>query len=422
MKTVMATDRDNLSALRDLGSPGELWDQSRRQPTAAPIPTTNAHVHLPPNFSAFTSATQAVDLAAGQGLAVLGASNYYDYQVYDGFIDQARRRGVFPLMGLEVICLLEDLRDQGIKINDPGNPGKMYLCGKGITRWHDPQVSPQTRQLLDLIRRGDARRMAIMVERLEAVFAQRGAPTGLTAEVVIDTVARRYQCDRSTVYLQERHIAQAFIEALWSATPGAGRAAKLAAVLQSPVNGDDPVAAQNQLRSRLMKAGQAAFVEERFIGFEQARQLIVGLGGVPCYPVLADGAKPICPFEDPMETLIARLREYGITAVEFIPTRNQPGLIERYVPALRRAGMAVTAGTEHNTLESLAMTPTCCKGQPIPDVAAAHQLLSTHGQCGLVDEQGRSHPDYADADNRIAAFARLGATVIDRYRRRNQPR
>ena len=30
-----------------------------------------------------------------------------------------------------------DLRDAGIKVNDPGNPGKTYLCGKGITRFDD---------------------------------------------------------------------------------------------------------------------------------------------------------------------------------------------------------------------------------------------------------------------------------------------
>jgi hypothetical protein len=45
----------------------------------------NAHIHLPPNFSAFETVEQAVDLAAAQGVRVLGVSNYYDYAVYDDF-------------------------------------------------------------------------------------------------------------------------------------------------------------------------------------------------------------------------------------------------------------------------------------------------------------------------------------------------
>jgi hypothetical protein len=31
------------------------------------------------------------------------------------------------------------LCEAGVRVNDPGNPGKTYLCGKGITRFdgHD---------------------------------------------------------------------------------------------------------------------------------------------------------------------------------------------------------------------------------------------------------------------------------------------
>ena len=59
-------------------------------------PHVNAHVHLPPNFTAFETVAQALDLAGAQGVGVLGASNYYDYAVYAEFADQARQHGVFP--------------------------------------------------------------------------------------------------------------------------------------------------------------------------------------------------------------------------------------------------------------------------------------------------------------------------------------
>jgi hypothetical protein len=93
---------------------------------------------------------------------------------------------------------------------------------------------------------------------------------------------------------------------------------------------------------------------------------------------------------------------------------------------MRGAGLVVTAGTEHNTLDLLPSEPTCLKGVAVPDdvqeifwegacVVAAHQFLTLHGRCGFVDAQGQPNPDYADADSRIAAFRSLGETVIQQY-------
>src|SRR5260221_4570843 len=100
--------------------------------TSLPV---NPHIRLPPNFSSFDSVEQAVDLASEQGLKVLGASNYYDYSVYGDFARLAAKDKIYPLFGIEIIALLTDLQSAGIKLNDPGNPGKMYICGKGITRF-----------------------------------------------------------------------------------------------------------------------------------------------------------------------------------------------------------------------------------------------------------------------------------------------
>jgi len=390
--------------------------------TTMPPIRVNAHIHLPPNFSAFDSVGEAVELAAEQGVSVLGASNYYDFGVYRDFARLASERGVYPLFGLEIIALLEDLRESGVKVNDPGNPGKMYICGKGISQF-DP-MNGEAMRLLQVIRDKDSERMARMVARLADVFASAGLDLGLDETAIKDSIVQRHGCDPATVYLQERHVAQAFQEGLFESRVGGERAEALARLFGTESKDpDDAVGVQNEIRSHLMKAGRAAYVAETFVGFDHAYRLILALGGIPCYPTLADGTNPICGYESPVATLIAEVQARGIQFAEFIPIRNSPEVLSHYVHAMREAGLAITAGTEHNTLDMLPLEPACVDGQPVPDdlkeifregacVVAAHQHLTARGDPGFVDGTGRPNPAFDSADARIAAFAAMGADVI----------
>ena len=168
-----------LETLRNLGSAEEL---SRQGKSVAISWNANSHVHLPPNFSAFDSVEQAVALAASEGVLVLGASNYYDFEIYSKFETEARRLGVLPLFGIEIIATIPELQDAGILINDPGNPGRIYLCGKGITRFDPP--AGRARELLAEIRGNDAGRMKEMAARLERLFSEAGLGTGLDEDVM----------------------------------------------------------------------------------------------------------------------------------------------------------------------------------------------------------------------------------------------
>lgn len=390
------------------------------------MPTlTNAHIHLPPNFSAFESVEQALTLAQEQGVGVLGASNYYDYTVYKAFAEGARQRSIFPVFGLEIISLIEPLVLSGIKINDPGNPGKMYLCGKGIMGY--AQMSSAAQRLLQTIRDHDAARMAAITDKLAAHFAAAGLKTGLNAESIKDGVVARHRCPRETVYLQERHVAQAFQEVIFNRLGPTERPQFLQAVFGTPSKApDDAVTVQNEIRSYLLKAGKPAFVPDTFVDFDHAYALVLALGGIPCYPTLADGASPICEYEQDIDTLIADLKARGIFAAEFIPIRNRPEVLTRYVHAMREAGLFVTAGTEHNTRDLLPLAPTCAGGESIPEdiqeifwegacVVAAHQSRTATGETGFVDAQGQLNPAYADAESRIAAFRQQGEAVIAHY-------
>ena len=415
-----------LDALRQLGTPDEIRALAGQGYGPQSPPRVNAHVHLPPNFSAFESVRDAVNLAAEQSIGALGVSNYYDYEVYGNFVDCAREKGIFPLFGLEIICMDGALRDDGIKINDPGNPGKIYIGGKGITRFDE--MTPEAARLLEVIRRNDSARMAQMVERMEQIFAERGLETGIDETAVVDMIVRRHGSDRNTVYLQERHASQAFQEALFEKVPPEQRIERLNRVLGAETKAKDPedfVAMQNDIRSHLMKAGKPAFVDETFVSFDDAHQLILELGGVPCYPTLADGASPICQFEESPDELIAEIQKRNIHAVEWIPIRNTTRVLREYVVKMREAGLAVAAGTEHNTLDLIQFDPFCKDGD-VPDdiraifwegacMVAGHQFLTLHGECGFVDGEGNPNPNFPSADERIKAFAKIGAAVIERY-------
>lgn len=383
----------------------------------------NSHIHLPPNFSAFDSISQAVNIAARQSISVLGVSNYYDYSIYAEFAEKAEANGIFPLFGIEVIALLNDLQKDGIKLNDPGNPGKMYLCGKGITKFNP--LSPVALSLLEVIRANDSLRMEKIIRKLAELFTAAGLNTGLTADIVTEQIVERYGCPKETVFLQERHAGLAFQEALFSIFKASDRTEYLNRLFGTSCKTDveNPSSVQNDIRSFLMKAGKPGYIEETFVGFEHAYNLALAFGGIPCYPVLADGAAPICKFEEEPEQLAQRLNQRGIYAAEFIPLRNTSEILSRYVLALRRKGIIVTAGTEHNTLDMLPLEPACMQNETIPEeikeifregacVAAAHQYLAAWNEEGYVDGEGKLNSSFHHNEERIRWFRALGAELI----------
>ncbi len=417
---------DTLRHIKQIGDVDEILAEAKKGPTLGLRPKVNTHVHMPPNFSAFETVAQAVAMAARQGVAVLGAGNYYDYRPYAEFTETCQASGVFPLFGTEVISLQRGLMEQGIRVNDPANPGKTYVCGKAITRFQVP--SPRAMQLLGTIRGNDSLRMARMTEKMAEVFAGHGIATGLNADKVIDRVAARHRCDRDTVVLQERHVAQAFQERMFDLVPEDLRPAALRSLFgtEPKVSPTDAVGIQNELRSFLMKSGKSCFVPEQYVSLAEARELILQLGGIDCYPVVADMIAGGCEFETPVGRLVETLSSQGFCMVEFITVRNTGKVLTEYVTQLRKAGFVVTAGTEHNTLDLIPLEPLCKHGLPIPEplkdifwegacVLAAHQFLCAQCRRGFVDDQGLPNSQYRSAEDRIKAFKAIGEVVIGRY-------
>ncbi len=392
---------------------------------AAPGPRLafNTHLHVPPNFSAFTTVEDAVETSAKEGVKVVGTSNFHDFGVYDRFDAAARQHGLHALFGLEFISVLDEEMRAGITVNDPANPGRAYICGKGIPAPTAPDAA--SKAFIDAAKVSNEARTTQMVDLVRGLFVEAGLDIDVTYASIVEGVSRRAEVPAEWIVLQERHVALGFQEALFEALPADQRSAFLEKVYdQTPRAAvDDTVATQGELRARLMKAGCPAFVDETAVPFEDAVDFIRGLGAIVVYPTVADGADPVCGYEDPVEDLIERLGSHDIYGAELVTVRNTPECVDRYVKAWRDAGIFVTAGTEHNTLERIPVEPTCLRGVPISEeskgimwegvcVVAAHQHRKQQGQPGYVDRWGKLDPGFPDAESRIRYFAEMGAELI----------
>ena len=374
----------------------------------------NTHVHVPPNFSAFASPEDVVETARAEGVRAIGISNFYDQQVYGRFAALCRAAGIVPLFGLEFITLVPDLEAAGIRVNDPANPGRMYVCGKGIDPFREK--SDAAAATAAEIREGNDARASEMMQRLDAHLQEAGLPTRLTADSTAADVAARGGVPAAWVSLQERHIARAVEEAV-SALAEGDRAAVLEKAYGAPAKAslDDAVGMQGEVRSKLLKAGTAGFAPEVPLSFEAAYAYVLAMGGIPCYPTLADGVAPVCPFEEPPAALAARLVERGIHLAELIPIRNKTAVVDVYVEAFVAAGIEVVAGTEHNTADRIPFDPACTDGA----MSGAARAAFWRGTCIVAAHQARiaaGRPGYVDAAGRLAAPAEElvteGAAII----------
>ena len=383
---------------------------------------TNLHIHLPPNFGSIASIDHAVSKAQEEQIVVLGTCNYYDHNIYKPFARAALQAGIAPVFGIEVLTMDDALREAGTLVNDPKNPGKFYICGKGLTAFD--AIGDEVLPIWETIRQGDRKRIEAMIAALNAIDALKHNNICLDYDTIAQKIAEEKQVPVETVFLQERHLAQALQAAVFEGSAPADRQEFLQRLYQvdRDVETQDVVKAQNELRTYLLKQGKVAYVEESYISPEEAAKLIIGLGGYVSYPILIDGAPSVSPFEGPPEALVEHLLERHIGATEFIPTRNDLETLRTHVHALREQGLVVGAGTEHNDAVWIPLLPACTKATPLTDdlldifwegacVAVAHQYLRAKGKSGF-----QFFSDRAERLAQIDSMHELGARVINALR------
>jgi hypothetical protein len=390
---------ERLNALRQLCA--QLGPRAQRG--------TNCHIHTSESFSVFRSPTEAVWQAAREGLAVLGINDHYTIAGHEEFRRACGIAGIAAAFSLEAVAMDRDAEAQGLLLNDPGNPGRVYLCGKGVTR-----IPPDSSlEMLNLARMRAAleRRNREITARVAALFEERMHADGPTWESVVGLTPR----GNAT----ERHVAWATLARLreWAASQGVPIPEAIARFCgAAPPTGADDAALQIFLRAKLLKAGSPCFVresEEAFVSVAELRGIFLAFGAIPAYPVLGN---PVTSGEREIGPLLDRLEETGFYAIEVIPHRNTRERLAEIVSTARRRWWPVFNGTEHNTpeakpiLDPFALDP---EFEPWFRKSAAlllgHQRLVAQGEAGYVDLEGR--PTVADPRARFEHFSKEGGSA-----------
>ena len=92
----------------------------------------NGHFHTPYSFSAFSEIDQVLGMASKEGVQVLGINDFYTTDGYEEFASLAKKSKIYPLFNIEFMALQKDLQAEGVRVNDPNNPGRTYFSGKGL--------------------------------------------------------------------------------------------------------------------------------------------------------------------------------------------------------------------------------------------------------------------------------------------------
>jgi hypothetical protein len=383
-----------------LGALRELCRRLAQRPRRG----TNAHIHTNESFSAFGSVSEAVWQAAREGLAVLGINDHYTVAGYEEFRRACEIAGIAPIFALEAVAMDRAAEASRLLLNDPDNPGRVYLCAKGVTRI--PPDSSAAMQALSSMRAALERRNREMAAKVARVFQERLGADGPTWDAVRALTPR----GNAT----ERHVAWAALIRLRALA--AERRASLSEIIGRCCAAAPPAAANDAalqifVRSKLLKAGAPCYVpeyEEAFVSPEELRQIFLAFGAIPTYPVLGS---PITSGERDIAALLDRLEGQGFYAIEVIPHRNTRERLAEIVSTARRRWWPVFNGTEHNTperrslLDPFALDP---EFEPWFRQSAAvllgHQALASRGEPGFVGEDGR--PTIPDARARFEHFSR----------------
>ena len=138
----------------------------------APTEEVNNHVHSTYSFSPYTPSMIAVK-AAEAGLQTVGIMDHDSVSGCAEFLEACKAVGIASTAGFEIRVNMNGTKVEGRKTNNPDEPNVSYIAIHGI-----PATQFQAlEKFLEPIHDTRIARDRKQVEKLNAVLAERGAPT-----------------------------------------------------------------------------------------------------------------------------------------------------------------------------------------------------------------------------------------------------
>ncbi len=162
------------------------------------IPQVNGHVHTPYSFSAFENIGQIFEMARQENIVAVGINDFFVSDGYEPFCNAALKSNVFPLFNIEFISLLKTEQQQGIRINDPNNPGRCYFSGKGLD--YPFSIEKRLAEKLGKIVDQSQEQVKAMIEKCNLWFASINSGIRLNYPDIREKFARR--TGKGTPYCQ----------------------------------------------------------------------------------------------------------------------------------------------------------------------------------------------------------------------------
>ncbi|MBN1181451.1 MAG: PHP domain-containing protein [Bacteroidales bacterium] len=361
-----------------------LWYEKQDIKT---IPDVNAHIHTPYSFSAFKDIEEAVKQAAEEKVQVLGINDFLVTRGYDEFIEKCKTSGIFPLLNIEFIGVKKDAQENNIRINDPNNPGRIYISGKGLKQ--NSELSESLKSKLKSVIDAGQDQIAGMINKLNDLLKPINPAIQFSMKEMYEVYAKHL--------IRERHLATALrVKAEKVYTNESDRMVFYTTLFgsapKSPLS--DFAALENEIRSKLLKAGGKAFIPEEesaFMSLQEINEVILASGGITTYPLLLDDPdNTYTEFEGNKEALLKELEKNNISSIEFIPGRNAIEPLTEYSEFFYNKGFVITYGTEHNAPGKAPIKISCRRKEDLSEVlkeinyrgacvVAAHQFLMEKG-------------------------------------------
>jgi hypothetical protein len=403
--------------LKDFPGKDELIFEYESMPEPE-VPHVNGHIHTPYSFSSFFSMAQIFEQALEENVRVLGINDFFMADGYHDFYELAYGNRIFPMFNIEIVGLMPEEQYKKFRINDPNNPGRTYISGKGLD--FPFELDPALECMLHNIRYENQIHTKEIIENANRIIQE----IDLHLALKYSEIKRLFAKD----FVSERHVSRAIRALVYARYPKSPERKdflnRLCGKMGFTADLDDLAGVENEIRAKLLKSGGRAYVPEdssAFLPIPEVLEIILNAGGIPCYSVLLDDESGQCTeYEANKQILHNELIAYGIHCIEFLPYRNDVEILRNYVDFFQENGFVITFGTAHSTPDNKPLRVTTRDGNFLDEelaaishegasIIAAHQYLRSKGEQGYLDIEGKPRKE------KMNEFIKLGKAIIQKF-------